>query len=252
MIGVLSCCAISFSQAQDTISSGNDFEFLLPFKTAEVGNTSVYYTQAQQYFANKNYEPALALIKKAIKQDKVNADFYLLKAWILSAQGNTKSALQTAEKAVNLQPESWKPLYCLAYCKQTAADYLGAVIAYTQVLQKKPDHSLSLSSRAKCKEWFKEFTGAIEDYSAAIKLQNTEPKLYAARANLYFKMQLYDAAIVDFTTCMLYDKSNAEVLYYRALCYVEKKDFENACIDFAKANTLGYKTAQSEYGKYCK
>lgn len=244
-----------FAQAQiiktDTIQYGEHYEFIAPIQILDDQSAQFYYTEANNYFLKKQYEPARFLIDKAIQMQTENAEYWLLKAWICISNQETDIALHAAQQAAILKPKEWRMIYCLAYCKQQANDFVGAVIEYSNVINMQSDNQLAYVGRANCKEALKDYEGAIADYSIAIMLKPTDEKSYLNRGILHYKTNQFVEAIKDLSSALVKMPDTAMAYYYRGLSYIELKDIATACTNFSKATELGYKAAQAEIGKYC-
>jgi len=246
---------ISFlSEAQvnktDTLQSGEHFEFIAPLRILDDQSAQFYYTEANNYFLKRQYEPASFLINKAIMMQAENAEYWLLKAWIYSNY-DKNIALHAAQQATILKPSDWRMLYCLAYCKQISADYVGAVIDYSKVIIIQSDNQLAYVGRANCKEALKDYEGAIADYSIAIMLKPTDEKSYLNRGILQYKTKQFYEAISDLSSAIVKLPDNSTAYYYRGLAYIELKDYATACTNFTKAAELGNKEAKTGINKYC-
>ena len=113
----------------DTVLA-NDQEifFSLPYDIADENSANRYFTDANYQYQKGNLDYASSLMKKAIKKQPNRYEYHQLQAFILMDLGDHKASVKHAERAVLLNSDDWKLLYCLGLTKYAAKDFLGANI----------------------------------------------------------------------------------------------------------------------------
>lgn len=234
----------------DTIQSGDDYFFVLPFDIVDRNSANRYYTEASYQFQKGNLVMSSTLMKKAIKKQPNRAEYHILQAYVMTEIGD-KQAIKHAEKAVELRPNDWKAYYCLALARFTFGDFLGASIEYSKALEIDASVYQLYEGRGHAKARMNDQLGALQDFNLAIMLKPAYVKAYYGRGMSYYKLGKYVEAVADFTSIILREPDNANAYFYRGMSRKMLGDVQNSCIDFDKAAKLGNPLASEEMKKNC-
>ncbi|HJY80537.1 MAG TPA: tetratricopeptide repeat protein [Candidatus Binatia bacterium] len=89
----------------------------------------------------KQYEQATAEMERALALDPNNAGGYDSLTYLLFAVGRTEEAIETAKKAIRLDPHQWLYFNALGWAYLTAGQqYEEAIAAFKRVLTYNPDY----------------------------------------------------------------------------------------------------------------
>ena len=84
-------------------------------------------------------------------------------------------------------------------------DYTEALNVFSEILNYKPKHLLSIEMSAICKVFIKNYSGAIENFSKAIEIDPEYASAYNGRGNAKGKLKDYHGAIDDFSKAIEID-----------------------------------------------
>jgi tetratricopeptide (TPR) repeat protein len=189
-----------------------------------------------------------------------------------SAIGEVEKAIQSMNKAINLDSQDPELFYWRARFFEETNEVRKAEIDYTQSLvldstidrffnrasfyertnnyeKALDDYSQAISYEKENPSWYNErancyiakgdFTAALKDLDKAIELAPNDPRYYNNRADFYLKyMKKYELALKDYAAALKLSKDPAEssrTLNNRAVIYGEQEKFELALADYSKA-----------------
>jgi SpoVK/Ycf46/Vps4 family AAA+-type ATPase len=98
------------------------------------------YKKAGTLFENNEFEEAIELYSKAIKQDPEYASAYFNRALAYAIINKYEDALRDAEKVLELEPDSHDAPYIMGIIAEYQKDYQGAKEWYEKALSKNPDY----------------------------------------------------------------------------------------------------------------
>ncbi len=128
---------------------------------------------------------------------------------ILTKLRAAEKAKITAEKNAYISPEEADKARELGNQKFKAADWPGAVEAYTEMTKRAPDDPRGYSNRAAALIKLMSFPGAVTDCDEAIKHDPKFIKAYVRKAQAYFAMKEYNKCIDVCTEGMEKDETGA-------------------------------------------
>lgn len=181
----------------------NTIETNLKVTPNSVGNL---YVKASIFFKMKKNANAVIICRKILKINNRNIDTLLLLRKYYYENGNFKTALNYAQKLLEIKPCDWLILY-------DASDILFKLKKYYEAL---PYLNKSI-------DW------------------NPHPSTYILRGNVYFYLKDYYFAIKDFKEAEKLDSENVEIYYYRSKAYLEVEHYSQALLDMEKSIELNPK-----------
>ncbi len=98
------------------------------------------YKKAGTLFENNEFEGAIELYSKAIKQDPEYASAYFNRALAYAILNKYENALRDAEKVLELEPDSHDAPYIMGIIAEYQKDYQGAKEWYEKALSRNPDY----------------------------------------------------------------------------------------------------------------
>lgn len=135
-----------------------------------------FYNQAQEDFDNKNYNQALIVINKAIKQDSANIDFYSMKAQTLDELEQYQELYDTYTKAISIFPNKFflynnRGTLLINFREPDKAiqDLTKAI----ELAKNDSDRYVSIQNRGAAKINKRDFVGAYKDLLIAYKFDST-------------------------------------------------------------------------------
>ena len=130
-------------------------------------------------------------------------------AGILAKLKAAEKAQIKAEKNAYLDPEKAEEARLLGSEKWKAADWPGAVEAYTEMTKRAPDDPRGYSNRAAAMIKLLAFPSAIQDCDEAIKRDPKMIKAYLRKAQALFGMKEYNRCLDVCTAAMEHDEGGA-------------------------------------------
>ena len=114
---------------------------------------------------------------------------------VLTKLRNAEKAKIKAEKEAYIDPEEAEKARELGNARFKAADWPGAVEAYSEMIKRAPDDPRGYSNRAACFIKLLGFPSAVQDCDEAIKRDPNFIRAYLRKAQAYFAMREYNKCI---------------------------------------------------------
>ncbi|GEM_PF-6894571 len=127
------------------------------------------------------------------------APAHLVRARARAAQRRFAEALEDANEAVRLAPESAEARLARGRLLISLGRFSDAVAEYSEVLHRRRDHADALVGRGRARLAGAEPLLAIDDLSRALELRPNDGDALEARGAAYFALRRYDPAIADWT-----------------------------------------------------
>jgi len=102
--------------------------------------------RAEEAVRRRDFTAALDALKWALELDSNEGEFYALRGWVLFLQQqdqgnrNTEPALEQIKKAITLSPQSPAPFYYLAQIRKACGDQAEAEKMFRKTVELRPDH----------------------------------------------------------------------------------------------------------------
>ena len=126
---------------------------------------------------------------------------------ILAKLRAAEKAKIDAEKNAYVNPEEAEKARELGSQKFKAADWPGAVEAYSEMIKRAPDDARGYSNRAACFIKLLSFPSAIQDCDEAIKRDPKFMRAYLRKAQAYYAMREYSKCVEVCEEAMLHDEN---------------------------------------------
>jgi len=199
----------------------------------------VAYYQAEADRLAGNSPSAQIVVSDALGEYGDDLSLLLLQALIYRDSFALEEAVESVDKALELEPD-YIPAYQLrAQTHRLAGDYAAAVADFDRVIDAEPENTEALIGRADTYEQLGDFRSAIEDYDRLIELTPNNYELYLTRARLNYENDQVNAALDDFDAALEAANSLAwpeDALVYvhreRADVYLELERYEEALEDY--------------------
>jgi tetratricopeptide (TPR) repeat protein len=210
-----------------------------------------YYARAKIYQHLKEYKLAVNDCDNAIKFNRKNIDYYLLKSdnlFLLEKYSKSLDAINAAISIDNNKIEMYKK----------------RGIIYIQLEQfKKAKEDLALYNLYKTND-FKayyylgiayhksgDYLNALLNFNEGLKLKETSIECYLARAETYLKTQTFQYAERDLSMALDLNPMDASIYVKRANARKAQGKNEEACSDLKKAIRYGSYEAEKLYYQLC-
>jgi SpoVK/Ycf46/Vps4 family AAA+-type ATPase len=115
-------------------------------------NAKETYQKAGTFFENNQFEEAIDMYSKAIKQDPEYASAYFNRALAYAILNKYESALRDAEKVLELEPDSYDAPYIMGIIAEYQKDFEGAKEWYEKALSRNPDYEQAKARLAALEE----------------------------------------------------------------------------------------------------
>ena len=235
----------------DTVLYDKEYEYLAAFEMEKYMESFIFYRSAMESYQRDDLFGAKASVSKAIKLNKREVKFKLLKAWILSKEKSYKRAIKYTTKILAENPQNKEAYYCQALNQFLINDLHAANISYSRLIRMNDLDVRAHFGRAEVKSELEDYTGAIADYNAALSIKPTMVLAYEGRGMAYFKIFDFRSAIKDLNQYLIAVPESGKGYYYRALAHLRLNEFSEACKSFEAANKYKYKEAEEYVSRYC-
>lgn len=236
----------------DTINFDVDFEYLAAFETQKKMESYLFYRSAVESYHSDDLYAAKDYINKAIKLNKNELKFQLLKAWILSKNESYKKAIKQSEKIIAVNSKHKEARYCKALNHYLLGENQSARIAFTKLIELDADNHQAFFGRAEAHYELGQIENAIADYTATLAIKPNMVLAYESRAKAYMRLYNYKQALVDLNQAISAQPQQAELYHLRGICYLRENNNPSACKNFEQAIDLGFRASAEFFNKHCK
>lgn len=207
---------------QKVTANPNDVE-------AVVALAEYYYNAYLDKEALEMWQKALPLKPKDLASVyfKMSQSYRYLKDW--------PKALETAQKAVGIKPESDQYLNGLGAVYYESGDNNKALEQYKKAVLLKADYNVYHSNIGKAYFDLKNYVEAKKAFDKAISLKVDDAQSYYYLGLIAHENKTYDQALAFFKTSLAHDPKSYDTYYDQGITYYYMKDYENAETSFRKA-----------------
>jgi tetratricopeptide (TPR) repeat protein len=199
-------------------------------------NTSFYVGVVSFLFAIGAF--LFSLIDVSDSYDKDKAQDYFNDGVDMAAQKNYDSAMHLYKKAVNEFPdfpEAYLNIGVFFYNQQKPDSTLHY---YNLALQYKPDYDLALLNKAIQLEELKKYAESNSAYLAHYQLQPEDRTYDLDLGDNYFMLDKFDSALFYYNRSYTDNKRSANLCYMIGLAYYQKKEWDKALAPFQESLKL--------------
>lgn len=190
------------------------------------------------------------------KTQKVLLVSLLLIGTLLTAKsfiraGEWESTFSLAEAEIKNMPPSISPYIMRGRAYLAAENPEKAIQDANKALDINPDSRLGLLLRASVKQRLHNYQGIIEDYTKALKTVPEDPLTLNNRGLAYIETGAYEKALEDFSNAIKFDPQYAQAFHNRAGAYLFSGDIDAACSDYNQAFRMGYRNSKTMIDRFC-
>ncbi len=200
---------------------------------------------AKTYWAQKNYDEALDLLNKLVKDlrhpKKLDADIHKVYAQIAISKRNYATAIEHINKALALtkkKPEKAWLTYLLGDLNRMAGEYPEARKCYEKVIKMRPEYSMVFNAKINLAVVFtpgdnvEKIRHSLEALAKDPKNQPYRDQIYYALAEIEYRNENINSALVNYRRSAQYSSNNniqkAKSYMAAAGIYFDKNDYINA------------------------
>lgn len=210
--------SLSESQAAQTINEGEDLEL----------SSNYYYLESRIHIKNKDYQKAMAALKKALAKD--TGSFILTRDLIrlYLRQNNTKEANTLAEKLVQQNPDNVDGLLLLVQIKKDTIDKKKLVDLLNRILLLDPENKGTFLRLGKIYMEKENNTKALELFK---KMVDIFPDYYVAwfyLGEIYLSEKQYNLATTQFLKTIELEPDLVEPRFQLIKIYSAQNNTENS------------------------
>lgn len=165
-----------------------------------------------------------------------------------------KKALESAEMAIQIDPEYAEAYFCRGSAHLFLDEYEKAIEDFTRTIELDPDYYPAYEGRLRLYSFLEMSEEAISDAAFLIETaKQGKADYYILRGENYAKVKKYEEAINDFTTVIKHNPKYSEAYLYRAFTYMNMGKYKEVLKDAAKViklnpeNAYAYNTSGYAY-----
>ena len=238
---------IMYEIARAYIEKGLDDEGLLMLDKAkgrDADNPKYFLYRGIYYYKNLQFAPAIEEFLKAADEDTKSPEPYIQLSLLYSNASNPsyrdgEKAVEYAEKAVELAPDSLKAVDTLANAYFSAGKYDAAEETIRRAMEKSPGNSVLTESLMRFQNTVKgsadehnlkgaelleagDYGAAAEEFKTAVEIDPKFSDGYYNLGKVYSQIKDYDQALVSYKKAIELDPENARYHYNLAIVYGQK------------------------------
>ncbi|MBC7961174.1 MAG: tetratricopeptide repeat protein [Vallitaleaceae bacterium] len=169
-----------------------------------------YGNRASLYMIQKKYDIALADVNTGIEVDSEIPQLYAIKGQILTAMGQTQSAINSYTTVLEKYP-GYADVYMLRALEYSKVeDYTDAILDYKFAIQ----YGVNEGYKGLGSMFNKigQYSDAIDSYNAYIDAVGDDLECYLEMGKIYVVMGDYDLALAEFKLALILDPGNESAL----------------------------------------
>lgn len=254
---------VMYEIARAYIEKGLEDEGLLMLEKAEernAKNPKLFLYRGIYYYKNLQFAPAIDEFLRAAKEDSRSADPYIQLSLLYSNASNPsyrdgEKAVEYAEKAVDLAPDSLKALDTLANAYFSARRYDEAEETIRRALETSPGNPVLVESLMRFQNTVKgsadehnlkgaelleagDYGAAAEEFKMAIEVDPKFSDGYYNLGKVYSQIKDYDQALASYKKAIELDPDNARYHYNLAIVYGLKGETSRSEQEYLAAISL--------------
>ncbi len=177
-------------------------------------------------------------MKNIFRTKKNRAGTIMLEGLEKFEKGELRAAVESFTKALEIDPENIKALFCRANAYVSLRKRKRAIDDYTKIISIDPRNSSAFHHRGKAYRQKKMYDKAVSDYSREIALDPENPAAYNSRGFCLCIQKDHKKAVDDFTKALELDSGFAIAHYNRGVCLRLMGLYDKAIKDFEKYQLL--------------
>jgi tetratricopeptide (TPR) repeat protein/GT2 family glycosyltransferase len=204
----------------------------------EPNNPDVLHSSGVIAYQKGQYDRAVELINKAIKQNGSVAQYHNTLGIALEALGKFQEAIFAYQQAVSIKNDYAEAYHNMAIAFQSLGNYAVAVEECKKAVSLKPDYAKAYNTMAFSLEKQNLDGPAVENYKQAIRLEPNYVEAYNHLGVVLSRQGKFDEAIENFSLALQHDPHYAEAYNNLGIALKEQEKFVEAIANFERALQL--------------
>ncbi len=206
-----------------------------------------WYAKGQTFFAQEEYQRALAAYDMALKGSlagngegkdrRFTASCWGGKGLSFNALEQYSAAVESFDRAISLNGKEFSFHLWRGLALENLGRYVDAVESYTLALEI-AELSLGYKYRGDAYSSLQQYPEAIADYSRIIEINPEDPLPYNNRGNTYSKLENYEQAIEDYNRAIQLNPKDGDFYNNRGNAYSNLANYEEAIENYNRAIQL--------------
>jgi len=157
---------------------------------------------------------------------------------VAAEQSLETNALLDFERAVQLNPDAWRPLHNRGVSRAVLQQYEGALSDFAQALDRNPRYANTWFNRAEILYELGRYEQAVDDYSQVIRLDPNDADAYSNRGHARFLTGNYRGSLEDYDRVLQLRPDDAAGYVDRADAHAYLGEWSQAANDYRMAIRL--------------
>jgi len=198
---------------------------------------ATYVLLAEAYsssYGGKNYDKAIELLNKAIKENPKYSRTYLAMGNIYLDKGNGTEAIKNYQKAIDISGNDPEPFTRISKVYVLIRNYTDAISLLNDAIKHDPTYSPAYNEMAELYVDMKDYSKAAEYYLQYIEASEITSERQKRFAFILYLNKEYDKTINILTDVMSKERDNSASIRLMAFAYLKLDDIENSKLYFQK------------------
>lgn len=185
------------------------------------------------------YDEAFAYGLRATQSDDKNATAWAYLAEIYADLNNLGKAIDSANKAVALGPDSFEAHRNLGYVLEAYGNYSRAISEYKTAIQLAPNVAFAYVDLARAFRTINQYKNATTTLEQGLKIDPKAVDLYDELGWTYYFLQDYDAATTNLKQAIKVNPEYGPAYGHLGTTYFSRQNWEDATVNLERAIQLG-------------
>ena len=206
---------------------------------------AAYLKRAAAYEEKQEYDDAIANLNQVIGLDPLDGNFYVLRGFLYQKKGENEKALADYINGLK-QPMIDNGLKAKAYVRMgnvytNQKNDIRAIEDFTKAIEIDPKYADAYFLRGVAYGRQKQYAQAVENLTKAIEIEPQNATAFCTRGNMYSVQKQYAQAIDDYTKAIEMDPQHESAYFQRGLVYGILGQHEQEEADWLKVRELQQK-----------
>ncbi len=207
--------------------------------------------QAKTLISQNKYHEALSLLNRVIDADNKNTEAFNARGVVYFELKDLTNALLDYDKAIELNPDPYRPFYNRALLKMAQGNADGSLKDFAEAIKRQSDNAEIYVSRGQLLAALNQTDAALLDFREAIKYDTHNAAAWYNQGNLQFKQELFEQAVASFQVATKSDPTFGKAYHALGIAQLMQKQDKLGCLNLKQANKLGYVSAKVAIEQYC-
>lgn len=136
----------------------------------------------------------------------------------LFANGNYEEAVKLYSQVIDVEPDNMNAYLRRGFCSSVLKDYDGAISDYSKVIEKHSDHPFAYLSRGSAYNKKEDFKTALIDFDKVLNIDPNNQEAYNNRGWAKNGLGLYKEACLDWKTSKKLGNEEAKIILKNNNC----------------------------------